>query len=42
MSIEATSRQSSIREGVGYDEVFPLGYEPEEGFSLSSKREMLA
>ena len=42
MSIEATSEQSSIREGAGYDEVFPLGYEPDEGFSLSSKRETLA
>ena len=36
---EATSEQSSIREGVGYDKVFPLGHGPEEGLSWSSERE---
>ena len=42
MSGEATSEQSSIREGAGYDEVFQLGYEPDEGFSWLSKRETSA
>ena len=31
MSREATSEQSSICEGAGYDEVFGLGQELEEG-----------
>ena len=39
MSREVTSEQLSIREGVGYDEVFPSGHELEEGFSWSSERE---
>ena len=39
MSREATSEQLSIRKEAGYDEVFPLGHEPEEGFSQSSERE---
>ena len=39
---EATSEQSSVREGAGYDKVFPLGHEPEKGFSWSSERELLA
>ena len=42
MSREATSEQSSVHERAGYDEVFPSGQEPEEGFSWSSKREMSA
>ena len=42
MSREATSEQSSIREGAGYDEVFQSDHKPEEGFSWSSKREMSA
>ena len=41
MSWEVMSEQSSIREGAGYDEVFPSGHEPEEGFSWSLEREML-
>ena len=41
MSREATSEQSSVREGAGYEEVFPSGHEPEEGFSWSSERETL-
>jgi len=36
------SEQPLVCEGVGYDEVFPLGHEPKEGFSWSSKREMSA
>ena len=36
---EATSEQSLVREGAGYDEVFQLGHEPKEGFSWSSERE---
>ena len=42
MSREATSEQSSVREGVGYDEVFQLSHEPEEGFSWSSEIETSA
>ena len=42
MSKEATSEQSSSREGTGYDEVFQSSHEPEEGLSWSSKRETLA
>ena len=38
---EVTSEQSSVRERVGYDEVFPLGHELEEGFCWSSERETL-
>ena len=41
MSSDATSEQSSIRNGVGYDEVFGSGQESE-GFSGSSERETLA
>ena len=33
MSKEAMSEQSSVREKTSYNEVFPLGHEPEEGFS---------
>ena len=40
MSREVTSEQSSVRDGAGYDEVFPSGHEPEEGFSWLSEREM--
>ena len=39
---EATSEQSLVREGAGYDEVFHLGHKPEEGFSWSLKRETSA
>ena len=28
MSRETTSELSSIRDGAGYDEIFPLGHEP--------------
>ena len=42
MSREAISEQSSVREGVGYDEVFQTGHEPEEGHSWSLEREMSA
>ena len=42
MSREATSEQSSVCEGAGYDEVFQLGNEPKEGLSWSSKRETSA
>ena len=42
MSREATSEQSSVREGAGYDEVFGSGHEPDEGFSWSSERETSA
>ena len=42
MSIEAISEQSLVREGAGYDEVFQIGHEPEEGLSWSSERETLA
>ena len=41
MSREATSEQSSVHDRVGYDEVFQTGLDPEEGLSLSSKREAL-
>ena len=33
MSRKATSEQSSVRDGAGYDEVFPSSHEPKEGFS---------
>ena len=33
MSREAINEQSSVREGAGYDEIFPSGHELEEGFS---------
>ena len=36
---EAMSDQSLVREGVGYDEVFPSGHRPEEDLSWSSERE---
>ena len=37
---EATSEQSSsVREGAGYDEVYPLGHEPEEDVTWSPERE---
>ena len=39
---EVMSEQSLVREGAGYDKVFPLGHEPEKGFSWSSERELLA
>ena len=42
MSKEATSEQSSVREGAGYDEVFQSGHEPEEGLSWLSERETSA
>ena len=42
MSREVTSKQLSVRERVGYDEVFLLGHEPEEGFCWSSERVTLA
>ena len=42
MSREATSEQSSVRDGAGYDEVFPSGHKPEEGFSWSLERETSA
>ena len=41
MSREVTSEQSLVRDGAGYDEVFPSGHEPEEGFSQLSERETL-
>ena len=37
--IEATSDQSSVREGAGYDEVYPSGHEPEEDLTWSLKRD---
>ena len=37
---EVTSEQLSVYEGAGYNEVFRLGHEPEEGFSWSLEREM--
>ena len=37
MSREAISEQSSIREGAGYDEVFPSSHELEEGFSCRQR-----
>ena len=36
---KAMSEQLSIREGVGYNKLFPLGYRLEEGLSWSSERE---
>ena len=40
---EVTSEQSSlVCEGVGYDEVYPLGHRPEKGLSWSSERESSA
>jgi len=39
MSRETTSEQSLVREGAGYDKVFPSGHEPEEGFFWLSERE---
>ena len=42
MSREVTSEQSSVREGVGYDEVFQIGHEPKESLSWSSERETSA
>ena len=37
---EATSElSSSIREGAGYDEIYPSGRKPEEDFPWSAKRE---
>ena len=39
---EATSEQSSVHEGAGYDEVFHLDHKPEEGFSWLLKRETSA
>ena len=39
MSREATSEQSSVHDGAVYEKVFPLGYEPKEGFSWLSERE---
>ena len=41
MSSDAMSEESSIREGVGYDEAFGSGDESED-FSPSSRRETLA
>ena len=32
----------SVREGAGYDEVFPSGYGPEECLSWSTERELSA
>ena len=42
MSSDALSEESSVREGAGYDEVFPSSQKPEEGLSWSSEREMSA
>lgn len=42
MSRETTSEQSSVREGVSYDEVFQSGHEPQKGFSRLSERELSA
>ena len=39
ISREVTSEQSSVCDGASYNEVFPSGHEPEEGFSWLSKRE---
>ena len=41
MSSDASSEESSVRKGVGYDETFGSGDESE-NFSLSSGRETLA
>ena len=40
MSREVMSEQLSVRDGAGYDEVFPSGHELKEGFSWLSEREM--
>ena len=42
MSSDEKSEQSSVHDGAGYDEVFPLGHEPEKGFSWLSERETSA
>ena len=42
MSREMMSEQSSVRKGVGYDEVFQSGHKPEGGLSLSLEREASA
>ena len=42
MSREAMSEQSLVHDGAGYDEVFPSGYKPKEGFPQSSEREASA
>ena len=40
LDTEAMSElSSSVREGVGYDKVYPLGREPEEDFPRSPERE---
>ena len=39
---EAMSEQLLVHEGARYDKVFPLGHEPEKGFSWSSERELSA
>ena len=39
---EATSEQLSVHDRAGYDEVFPSGHEPKEGFSWLSERETSA
>ena len=39
---EATSEQSSVHEGAGYNEVFPSGHGLDEGLSWSSERERSA
>lgn len=36
------SEQLSVREGEGYNEIFPLGHKPVESFSWSSERESSA
>ena len=38
-SEEASKQLSLVHKGVGYDEVFPSGYGPEEGLSWSLERE---
>ena len=42
MTRGAISEQSSVREGIGYDEVYQTGQEPKEGHSWSSERETSA
>ena len=42
MSREATSEQSSVHNGAGYDKVFPSSHELEKGFSWLSERETSA
>ena len=39
---EATSEQSLVHQGAGYDEVFQTGHEPEEGLSWSLERKTSA